>query len=69
MLPNWTVHYNIVSKESSEWIGTGWEFFHSEDDASQCCARHRAIGNVPSMRPYNDKHDHIHLGAVHQHVL
>lgn len=63
--PNWTVHYNIVSKESSRWIGTGWEFFDKEEDAAHCYLRHFAIGNCPTKRPFHDT-DIKHLGAAHR---
>jgi len=64
--PKWTVVYNIVSKESNKWIGTGWEFFDDEIDASSCYARQVKAGNTPTKRPYYDKSDRKHLGAVHQ---
>jgi len=63
--PKWTVLYNIVSQESKQWIGTGWEFFNSESDAQICCLRHEQLGNVPTMRLFH-QNDRIHLGAAHR---
>lgn len=67
MLPKWTVHYNIVSKERSPddggWVGTGWEFFTDEMDATTCYDRQIAAGNCPTKRPYYDSCDRQHLGA------
>lgn len=65
MIPNWTVTYNIVSPESNSWVGTGWEFFTDEKDAQKAYDRHISLGNVPTKRPYYDKHDAVHLGAIH----
>ncbi len=62
--PKWTVHYNIVSPEATEWIGTGWEFFNDERDAQHCYDRHNALGNCATKRPYH-RNDRVHLGAVH----
>lgn len=66
MKPKWTVVYNIVSPESSKWVGTGWEFFDDEEDAQACYDRHVASGNTPTKRPYHDGCDKPHLGAAHQ---
>jgi len=63
-LPHWTVCYNIVSLESNKWVGTGWEFFDDEDQASACYQRHKEAGNVPIKRPYHSD-DFEHLGVVH----
>jgi hypothetical protein len=65
MNPRWTVVTNIVSPESDRWIGTCWEFFDEETQAQHCYDRHVTIGNCPCKRPYFDKHDRPHLGAVH----
>lgn len=63
--PKWTVGYNIVSRESERWIGTGWEFFDDEQEAARCYDRHVSAGNCPFKRPYHEA-DFKHLGAVHQ---
>jgi len=63
--PKWTVLYNIVSAESDQWVGTGWEFFDSEEAASRCYVRHVASGNCPTKRPYHS-FDREHLGAAHR---
>lgn len=63
--PAWTVLYNIVSKENSKWIGTGWEFFDEESEASKCYKRHLNSNNTPIKRKYH-KNDKVHLGAVHR---
>lgn len=64
MKPEWTLVYNIVSPESDEWVGTGWEFFTKWDDAYNAMLRHTKLGNVPTLRPYHDL-DERHLGAAH----
>lgn len=64
-LPRWTVTYNIVSKESEQWVGTGWEFFTNEKDASECYQRQRASGNVPTKRPFYKSVDIPHVGVGH----
>lgn len=68
MNPNWTVHYNIVSPESkvSKWVGTGWEFFDTEDEALKAYQRHILLGNVPGKRPFHNGVDRQHLGAAHR---
>ena len=63
--PRWTVHYNIVSPESDAWIGTGWEFFGSEGEATAAMHRHERLGNCAGKRPYYRDCDAKHLGAVH----
>jgi hypothetical protein len=63
--PEWTVCYNIVSPESSEWVGTGWEFFDSKEDADRATARLTALGNVCTRRPFH-KVDRKYLGAAHR---
>lgn len=63
--PMWTVCYNIVSRESLRWVGTGWEFFDNECDAQACFDRHVKNGNCPTKRPYYRARDRIHLGAAH----
>ena len=65
MNPKYTVVTNIVSPESDRWIGTCWEFFHEEAHAVQCYRRQVQVGNCPTMRPYYEKVDQRHLGAVH----
>ena len=64
MRPKWTVLYNIVSPESQEWIGTGWEFFTNEEDADRAYTRHLKLGNVPTRRPFYPLGDNRHLGAT-----
>lgn len=64
-LPKWTVLYNIVSP-GSNWVGTGWEFFDQETDATACYERQIAIGNCPTKRPFNLSCDWEHLGAAHR---
>lgn len=64
--PEWTVVYNIVSKEASTWIGTGWEFFTNEISARAAYKRHIADGNTPTVRPFHAATDWPHLGAVHR---
>lgn len=63
--PRWTVVYNIVSPESSTWVGTGWEFFDTEPQAHQAFERHLALDNWPTKRPFNTKMDSQHMGAAH----
>ena len=65
-LPRWTVLYNIVSEESNQWVGTGWEFFDEESDAKACYHRHSTNGNCATKRPFCFKVDGIHLGPIHQ---
>src|SRR5690349_17653770 len=65
-LPMWTVCYNIVSKESPRWVGTGWEFFDNEADAQACYVRLEQAGCFPTKRPYHHVVDRNHLGAHHQ---
>ena len=65
MKPKWTVVYNIVSEESSRWVGTGWEFFDDDDSANRAYARHVSSGNVPTKRPFHFRDD-SHLGAAHR---
>lgn len=68
-LPKWTVLYNIVSLEADAFVGTGWEFFALEDDASACYQRHIDVGNCPTKRPFNRKCDIPHLGAHHRYWI
>lgn len=63
--PKFTVLTNIVSQESSEWVGMSWEFFDTEDHAKSCAERHIKLGNVPTIRKYH-RTDSIYMGAVHQ---
>lgn len=68
--PKWTVLYNINSKTKDtfpKWIGTGWEFFNTEEAADECYKWHEASGNVPCKRPYHPN-DAAHLGAAHRTV-
>jgi hypothetical protein len=67
--PRWTVHYNIVSPESDRWVGTGWEFFDNEAQATDCYRRQGKLGNVPSKRPFYPAVDTVHLGIADQHRL
>jgi hypothetical protein len=67
--PKWTVVYNIVSPESDQWVGTGWEFFGSEQEAELCRARHERLGNVPTKRRWHSVVDMPHLGAAHRYHL
>jgi len=67
--PRWTVVYNIVSPESAQYVGTGWEFFVEEKEAMRCYERHNKAGNVPTKRPYHDGVDREHLGAAHRYWL
>ena len=62
--PKWIVNYNIVSPENNRWIGTGWEFFDTEEEATYCYNRHLGAGNVPCKRPYYHT-DGEYLGAAH----
>ena len=63
--PQWTVLYNIVSEESDKWVGTGWEFFDDEAQATKCYERQIKNGNCPTKRPFYSSQDAQHLGAVH----
>ena len=64
--PRYTVVYNIVSPESSKWIGTGWEFFDNKKDAEECNRRHIENGNVPMLRPFYERPDRERMGAAHR---
>jgi hypothetical protein len=64
--PKWTIVYNIVSPESNRWVGTGWEFFDKEEDATKCRERLTRLGNVVTKRPYYDSVDNPHMGAAHR---
>ena len=59
--PKWTIHYNIPG----EYVGTGWEFFLDEDDASKRYEELLAMGMVASKRPFHTW-DAKHLGAAHR---
>jgi hypothetical protein len=66
--PKWTVLYNIVNKEDDgtpQWVGTGWEFFNTEEAATRCYEWQQAVGNIPTKRPYHPN-DSSHLGAIHR---
>ena len=65
MRPMWTVLYNIVSPENDRWVGTGWEFFDSEEDAIRAYKRHQELGNCPGCRPFH-KTDINRMGSVHR---
>lgn len=62
--PKWTVVYNITSPESEKWVGTGWEFFDLEKEASEAYQRHVNLDNCPTKRPFHID-DRKHLGACH----
>ncbi len=64
--PRFTVLYNIVSPESSKWVGTGWEFFDKEEDAKKCYQRQIENGNCPCRRYFSEKPDRQHMGAAHR---
>jgi hypothetical protein len=61
--PRWTVHYNI---NCGDWVGTGWEFFNSDDEAQDCYEAVQRNGDVPTKRPYHRATDEKHLGAIHR---
>ncbi len=69
--PKWTVLYNVCNK-SSPWIGTGREFFDNEYAAekrySELLLRTERwlTQYVPTIRPYHEKVDSPHLGAVYK---
>jgi len=63
--PRWTVLYNIVSPESKRWVGTGWEFFDTEEEAQACYDRHNNGANCASKRPWHPS-DKKRMGAAHQ---
>lgn len=65
-LPKFTVHTNIVSQESTQFIGTCWEFFGDAIAANNCYLRHQQEGHAPCMRPYHHGNDFQHLGAAHK---
>jgi hypothetical protein len=62
--PNWTVLYNIDSK--TKWVGTGWEFFDTEEEAKTLMKKRQAEGHCCGMRPFNEECDRKHMGATHQ---
>jgi hypothetical protein len=63
--PRWTVVTTLVSSMSDEeWHGESWEFFDDELNAQLCFAKHRASGNVPTMRPFYTQTDWPHLNVV-----
>jgi hypothetical protein len=61
--PKWTVLYNIVN--GTKWVGTGWEFFDTEDDAATAYKQKISEGHCPTKRPFH-KNDNVHLGAAHR---
>jgi hypothetical protein len=58
--PQWTVGYNIESGGRDIWIGTGWEFFDSEEAAAKCFANKSG-----AFKRRFHACDGYHLGAVH----
>ena len=68
MRPKYTVLTNLVSPESSRWVGTAWEFFDDPGEASLCYQRHLRLGNTPTLRPFHNN-DIPHLGAAHRWML
>jgi|GEM_PF-5950196 len=63
--PNWTVFYKINSRETDDppqWAGTGWEFFNTEEAATQCYIWRIASGDEPVKRPYHSA-DAVHLAT------
>lgn len=63
--PTWTVYYNIVSPECDKWVGTGYEFFDTKEQAEAAQKRLTLLGNVVGVRPFY-KNDEPHLGAAHR---
>ena len=66
-LPRFTVGYNIGSGDR-RWIGTGWEFFDSEEDAERCYKQLVAQGHVPFRRPFHRGCDIPHMAAAHDNL-
>lgn len=62
--PRLTLVYNIVN--DSKWIGTGWEFFDSEQFADDRKSELSSMGHCCTLRPYHHKTDEKHLGAAHR---
>lgn len=61
--PSYTLVYNIVN--ASKWVGTGWEFFDTEEDAEARYEELNKQGHCCTLRPYHNT-DSIHLGAAHR---
>lgn len=68
MIPKFTVLTNIVSPESSQWVGTSWEFFDDETDAMECYERHTVLGNCPTKRPFH-RTNIDHMGQAHREAV
>lgn len=64
MQPKWTVVTNILSPESTRWIGKSWEFFDEEEQAQQCYERHATVGEVPTKRPFYKQADMAHMNPI-----
>jgi len=65
-LPNWTVIYNILSKDSC-WIGKGWEFFTNKEYAqTRYKELKKTLRMVPTLRPYHHEIDYQQLGECHK---
>lgn len=62
--PMWTVLYNIAN--GTRYVGTGWEFFDTREEAAACYKRQQDAGNYPTMRPFYETVDVPHMGAVHR---
>lgn len=58
--PKWTVLYNIPG----EYVGTGWEFFSSEEEADKRYTILKEHKYVPCKRKFYPS-DIQHLGAAH----
>lgn len=61
--PTWTVLYNIANE--SGWVGTGWEFFNTEEEATAVYKRKGEEGHCACKRPFHNN-DIVHLGAAHR---
>jgi len=59
--PKWTVLYN----GTNDWVGTGWEFYDTEEEAQIAYDKHIAKGDCPCKRPFHLGCDRKHLGAAH----
>lgn len=60
--PKWTLLYNIDGK----WVGTGWEFFDKEHEASDRYDELNKHGHCCTKRPFHEKTDRPHMGACHR---
>ena len=61
--PKWTVTCNWVN--TTQWIGTHWEFFNSEKDAAQRYKELKGQGHCCTKRPFH-KNDINYMGAAHR---